>query len=131
MPRSAQKITCAAQSWAIRTWLTGINSRVEKPVRLLPMGGPGPTGCPPAVDRDSAKSSPPATGIYGQTRRYPASGTDNAISQLKDFNWEIGMDTPAQFRKHAADCETMSKVSRDPETKVCLETNGGEMAAVR
>jgi hypothetical protein len=27
------------------------------------------------------------------------------------------MDTPAQFRKHAADCETMAKVSRDPETK--------------
>ena len=27
------------------------------------------------------------------------------------------MDTPAEFRKHAADCETMAKVSNDPETK--------------
>jgi len=27
------------------------------------------------------------------------------------------MDAPAQFRHYAADCETMSKVSRDPETK--------------
>ena len=27
------------------------------------------------------------------------------------------MDTPAEFRKHAADCEKMAKVSNDPETK--------------
>ncbi len=27
------------------------------------------------------------------------------------------MDTPAEFRKHAADCETMAKVSSDRETK--------------
>jgi hypothetical protein len=27
------------------------------------------------------------------------------------------MDTPAEFRKHAADCKTMVKVSKDPETK--------------
>jgi hypothetical protein len=27
------------------------------------------------------------------------------------------MDTPAEFRKYAADCETMAKVSRDPETQ--------------
>jgi hypothetical protein len=27
------------------------------------------------------------------------------------------MDTPAEFRKHAADCKTMAKVSKDPETK--------------
>ncbi len=27
------------------------------------------------------------------------------------------MDTPAEFRKHAADCETMAKVSKDRETK--------------
>jgi hypothetical protein len=27
------------------------------------------------------------------------------------------MDTPAVFRKHAADCETMVKVSMDPEIK--------------
>jgi hypothetical protein len=40
-----------------------------------------------------------------------------AISQLKDFNWEIGMNASAQFRQYAGDCETMSKVSRDPETK--------------
>jgi len=44
-------------------------------------------------------------------------GTKPAISQLNDFDQEIGMDTPAEFRKHAADCETMAKVSRDPETK--------------
>jgi hypothetical protein len=28
------------------------------------------------------------------------------------------MDTPAEFRKHAADCETMAKVSKDRESKV-------------
>ena len=44
-------------------------------------------------------------------------GTKPAIPQLKDLNREIGMDTPAEFRKHAADCETMAKVSNDPETK--------------
>ncbi len=44
-------------------------------------------------------------------------GTKPTISQLKDFNREIGMDTPAEFRKHAADCEKMAKVSNDPETK--------------
>jgi ribosomal protein L35 len=27
------------------------------------------------------------------------------------------MDTPAEFRKHAADCEKMAKVSNDRETK--------------
>jgi len=27
------------------------------------------------------------------------------------------MDTPAEFRKHAADCEKMAKVSDDRETK--------------
>jgi hypothetical protein len=27
------------------------------------------------------------------------------------------MDTPAEFRKHAADCEKTAKVSKDPETK--------------
>ena len=27
------------------------------------------------------------------------------------------MDTPAEFRKHAADCERMAKASRDLETK--------------
>ena len=27
------------------------------------------------------------------------------------------MDTPAEFRKHAADCKMMAKVSSDPETK--------------
>jgi hypothetical protein len=27
------------------------------------------------------------------------------------------MDTPAQFSKYAVDCETMAKMSRDPETK--------------
>ncbi len=27
------------------------------------------------------------------------------------------MDTPTVFRKYAADCETMAKVSKDPETK--------------
>ena len=27
------------------------------------------------------------------------------------------MDAPAQFRHYAADCETMSKVSTDPETR--------------
>ena len=27
------------------------------------------------------------------------------------------MDTPAEFRKHAANCETMAKVSKDRETK--------------
>jgi len=27
------------------------------------------------------------------------------------------MDTPAEFRKHAADCETMAKVSTDPDTR--------------
>jgi hypothetical protein len=27
------------------------------------------------------------------------------------------MDTPTEFRKHAADCETMAKVSSDHETK--------------
>jgi hypothetical protein len=27
------------------------------------------------------------------------------------------MDTPAEFRKHAADCETMARVPRDRETK--------------
>ncbi len=27
------------------------------------------------------------------------------------------MDTPAEFRKYAADCETMAKVSKDSETK--------------
>ena len=27
------------------------------------------------------------------------------------------MDTSAEFRKHAADCETMARVSRDRETK--------------
>jgi hypothetical protein len=27
------------------------------------------------------------------------------------------MDTPAEFRKHAADCEIMSKVSNDRESK--------------
>jgi hypothetical protein len=27
------------------------------------------------------------------------------------------MDTPAQFSKYAVDCETMAKMSRDPETQ--------------
>jgi hypothetical protein len=27
------------------------------------------------------------------------------------------MDTPAEFRKHAADCETIAKVSQDRETQ--------------
>jgi len=27
------------------------------------------------------------------------------------------MDTPAEFRKHAADCQTMARVSLDPETQ--------------
>jgi hypothetical protein len=27
------------------------------------------------------------------------------------------MDTPAEFRKYAANCEKMSKVSKDPEVK--------------
>ncbi len=27
------------------------------------------------------------------------------------------MDTPAEFRKHAADCEKMAKASKDPEPK--------------
>ncbi len=27
------------------------------------------------------------------------------------------MDTPAQFHKYAVDCETMAKMSRDPETQ--------------
>ncbi len=27
------------------------------------------------------------------------------------------MDTPAEFRKHAADCKKMAKVSNDPDTK--------------
>ncbi len=27
------------------------------------------------------------------------------------------MDTPAEFRKHAADCEKMAKASKDRETK--------------
>jgi hypothetical protein len=44
-------------------------------------------------------------------------GTKSAVSQLKDFDREIGMDTPAEFRKHAADCNTMARVSRDPKTK--------------
>src|SRR6266568_2809671 len=57
-------------------------------------------------------------------------GTKPAIPQLKDFNREIGMDTPAEFRKHAADCETMAKVSNDPETKAAW-TDGGEMAPLR
>jgi hypothetical protein len=57
------------------------------------------------------------------TRRLPKNGaiadwgTKPAISQLKGFNWEIGMDTPAEFRKHAVDCKKMAKVSGDPETK--------------
>jgi hypothetical protein len=49
-------------------------------------------------------------GIDGQ-------GTKSAVSQLKAIDREIGMDTPAEFRKHAADCEIMARVSRDPETK--------------
>jgi len=45
-------------------------------------------------------------------------GTKPAISQLQDLNWEkIGMDTPAEFRKHATDCQTMARVSLDPETQ--------------
>jgi len=27
------------------------------------------------------------------------------------------MDTPGAFRKYASDCETMAKVSKDPETE--------------
>jgi hypothetical protein len=27
------------------------------------------------------------------------------------------MDTPAEFRKHAADCKKMAQVSNDPDTK--------------
>jgi hypothetical protein len=37
---------------------------------------------------------------------------------IKGFYLEIGMDTPAEFRKHAADCKKMVKVSGDRETKV-------------
>jgi hypothetical protein len=52
-----------------------------------------------------------------KSRKKSSLGTKPAISQLNDFNREIGMDAPAEFRKHAADCETMTKVSSDPETK--------------
>jgi hypothetical protein len=34
------------------------------------------------------------------------------------------MDTPAEFRKHAADCETMAKVSKDRESKAAWKRMG-------
>jgi len=37
--------------------------------------------------------------------------------KLKDLTGRRSMDTPAVFRKYAADCETMAQVSKDPETK--------------
>jgi hypothetical protein len=59
------------------------------------------------------------TGVTHQQPNPPkrSLGTKPAISQLKDFDREIGMDTPAEFRKHAADCQKMAKVSSDSETK--------------
>jgi hypothetical protein len=62
------------------------------------------------VNASAASIGPISAAIDG-------SGTKSTISQLKDFSREIGMDTPAEFRKHAADCETMAKVSTDRETK--------------
>ena len=35
------------------------------------------------------------------------------------------MDTPVVFRKYAADCETMAKVSKDLETKAVWKRDGG------
>jgi hypothetical protein len=73
-----------------------------------------------------AHPHPQRQGFTGKLAVIAASGTEIAIFQLKDFNWEIGMDTPGQFRKYAADCETMSKVSRDPETRRCKWRRRGE-----
>jgi hypothetical protein len=72
-----------------------------------------------------AHPHPQRQGFTGKLAVIAASRTEIAIFQLKDFNWEIGMDTPGQFRKYAADCETMSKVSRDPETG---DANGADEA---
>jgi hypothetical protein len=44
-------------------------------------------------------------------------GELNTGSLINEFYSEIIMNTPAEFRKHAADCEKMARVSKDPETK--------------
>jgi hypothetical protein len=40
------------------------------------------------------------------------------------------MDTAAEFRKHAVNCNRMAKVSKDPETKGIWRHNDGFCAPV-
>src|SRR5262249_19079070 len=64
--------------------------------------------CNAAITPPSMNSIPSAHKPPG---RRGVGGTKSAVSHLKDFNWKkIDMDTPAEFRKHAANCETMAKL---------------------